>query len=101
MKDGLVISLLLIISVMVFMSFSESFTQSNNESFPVVINTPIPTSFQEASQNQVPEVIVTNYALMTTQELEKLYLDSGRVLPDNWFVMSDDIHRKFLLQKVP
>lgn len=50
---------------------------------------------------QLEQHLQPDYTKLTNAELEQMYLASGKSFPPNWFVMSLDAQRSYLINALP
>lgn len=58
----------------------------------------------EKTRNKIIELeqhLDPDYTQLSNAELETIYLASGKTFPDNWFIMSLDTQRHYLINGLP
>ena len=65
-----------------------------------IIVTATPITVIIANPTITPTESISTLDQLSTPELESKYIANGRSFPDNWFVMSDEFHRAYLLREL-
>lgn len=72
--------------------------QSNEQSIQAILD-----ELEKTKEKiiQLEQHLQPNYTELSNTELEDMYLASGKTFPPNWFVMSLDNQRQFLINELP